>query len=358
LRAYVIAGLLLLLIFGSIGGYLYRQFSLVSDAGFTTPPVTTTAATATLEQWNTKLAAIGTLRAVRGVDLSAEASGTVISVDVKSGDRVGRGELLVALNTSVERASRENQAASLELARLLYERDQQLIKQKSIPQSQYDRARADLESAVARLAETEALLENKRIRAPFAGTIGIVHARVGDYLRPGDPVTTLQDLSSLEIDFTVPARYYPLLKPGQAISVRVDAHPQRVFSARLTAIDAKADSDTRNLLLRATLDEASGLLPGMFAQLELDLGNTRSLVTLPETAVTYSLQGNIVYVLEDDGEGFIARPRVVATGDVRDGRVAILDGLEAGLIVASSGQNKLSRGARVVIDEAVALDGL
>lgn len=358
MRAYFIAALLLLLIFGGIGGYLYRQISLLSNADFTPPPVTITAATTQLESWNTQLAAIGTVRAVRGVDLSAEASGAVVAVDVSSGDRVQRGELLVRLNDSVERASRENQVAALELARLLYERDQQLIKQKSIPQSQYDRSRADLESAVARLAETEALLDNKRIRAPFAGTIGIVHARVGDYLRPGDPVTTLQDLSSLEIDFTVPARYYPLLQPGQAIAVRVDAYPGRSFAARLTAIDAKADSDTRNLLLRATLEPGSELLPGMFAQLDLDLGNSRTLVTLPETAVTYSLQGDTVFVLQDSEQGLVAQPRVVETGATRDGRVAILGGLEAGLRVASSGQNKLSRGVRVVIDDSVSLDGL
>lgn len=350
--------LLLVVIFGGIGGYLLRQFSALSSVDFSPPAVTVTAATAQLEEWHTELSAIGTLRAVRGVELSSETSGAVIAVDVASGDRVQRGELLVTLNDSVEQASRENQQAALELARLLFERDQQLIKQKTIPQSQYDRSRADLDSAMARLAETEALLDNKRIRAPFAGTVGIVHAKVGSYLQPGDPVTTLQDLSALEIDFTVPARHYPLLRLGQSIAVRVDALPERVFAATLQAIDATADADTRNLLLRASLEPDSGLLPGMFAQLTLNLGDNRSLATLPETAVTYSLQGNIVYALEQTGEHLVATPRVVTTGAVRDGRIAIMDGLEVGTLVASSGQNKLSRGTRVIIDDSVELEGL
>ncbi len=182
--------------------------------------------------------------------------------------------------------------------------------------------------------------------------------RVGSYLQPGDPVTTLQDLSALEIDFTVPVRHYPLLRLGQSIVMRVDALPERAFAATLQAIDSSADADTRNLLLRASLEPDSGLLPGMFAQLTLNLGDNRSLVTLPETAVTYSLQGNIVYVLEQTGEAMVATPRVVTTGAVRNGRIAILDGLEVGMLVASSGQNKLSRGTRVIIDDSVELEGL
>jgi membrane fusion protein (multidrug efflux system) len=197
------------------------------------------------------------------VELSAESSGEVTSVAIASGDKVRKGDLLVTLNDKLELASRENQIASLELARVLFQRDQKLIRQKSIPQSQYDRSRADLDQATAQLAETEARLDQKRIQAPFAGTIGIVQARVGSYLNPGDNITTLQDLSELEIDFTVPARYYPQLHAGQAIAVRVNAFPDQVFAATLQAIDAKVDADSNNLLLRATLAPGSDLLPGM-----------------------------------------------------------------------------------------------
>ncbi len=330
MRAYASAALLLLIIFGGISAYLYRQYSLMSTMDFSPGPVTVTAATAGTAHWDTILSAIGTIRAVHGVELSTESSGEVVAVDVRSGDKVRQGKLLVTLNSRVEEASRENQRASLELARLLFERDQQLVKQKSIPQSQYDRSKADLERAIAQLAETEARLDEKRIQAPFAGTVGIVHIRVGDYLNPGDRITTLQDLSQLEIDFNVPARYYALLRQGQAISVRVDAFPNRVFKATLQALDAKVDADTANLLLRASLEHDSNLLPGMFARLELSLGTPSELVTVPETAVTYSLQGDTVYVLEPGDNGLTATPRPVRTGDTRDSRVAILGGLAAG----------------------------
>lgn len=355
MRAYLTAALLLLVIFGAISTYLYRQFGNLSAMDFTPPPVTIAAATARSEQWDSLLMAIGTIRAVRGVELSTEASGEVIAVHVASGDRVQRGELLISLNDRLEKASRENQIASLELARVLFERDQQLIRQKSIPQSQYDRSKADLERAMAQLGETEARLDDKHIQAPFAGTIGILHVRVGSYLTPGDPITTLQDLSELEIDFTVPARYFPQLHHGQSLAVRVDAFPEKVFAATLQAVDAKVDAGTRNLLLRASLEKGSGLLPGMFAQLQLDLDNPRNLVTVPETAITYSPQGNSVYVLEEDGDGVTARPQVVSTGDTRNGRIAILDGLQAGARVVSAGQNKLFRGARVIVDDSVQL---
>ncbi len=357
MRAYLAAAALLLLIFGGIGGYLYRQFALLGTIDFRPPPVTVTAATARREQWDSLLTAIGTVRAVRGVELSAEESGEVTEVAVSSGQRVRKGELLVTLNDRVERASRENQIASLELAKLLFERDRQLIRQKSIPQSQYDRSKADLERATAQLAETEARLDNKQIQAPFAGTVGIVHTRVGDYLEAGDPITTLQDLTELEIDFTVPARYYARLRPGLAISLRVDAFPDQVFHATLQAMDAKVDAGTRNLLLRASLEPDTHLLPGMFAQLTIDLDAPRSLVTVPETAVTYSLQGNTVYVINGD-DALTVEPQVVATGETRDGRIAIVEGLAPGVRVVSSGQNKLFRGASVVIDESVQLGSL
>jgi membrane fusion protein (multidrug efflux system) len=358
LRAYLIAALLLLTIFGGIAGYLYRQFSALSGADFTPPPATIAASVATGEQWNSLLTAIGTIRAVRGVELSTEESGEVIAVDVRSGEQVEPGQLLITLNDKIEQASRESQIASLELARLLFERDQQLVKQKSIPQSQYDRSKADYERAIAQLAETEARLENKRIHAPFAGTAGIVHVQVGDYVVPGDAITTLQDLSELEIDFTVPARHYPRLRPGLVLDVRVAAFPDRTLQATLQALDASADPNSRNLLLRAGLEPDSGLLPGMFAELTMDLDSPSTVVTVPETAVTYSLQGSTVFVIEQGEEGLTVAPRVVRTGGTRDGRIAILEGLAEGARVVTAGQNKLFRGAPVVIDETVALEGL
>jgi membrane fusion protein (multidrug efflux system) len=356
LKAYLTAVVLLLLIFGSIGGYLYQRFSSFADMDFTPPPVTIAASEAMLATWDQTLSAVGTIQAVRGVELTSEASGEITKILFDSGDKVRKGQLLLVLNEEVELASRQNQIASVELAQILYNRDSTLIKQKSIPQAQYDRSRADLARARAQLLETEARLANKQIEAPFAGTMGIRRVDVGDYLSPGTVIATLQDHSELEIDFTVPARYAPKLKPGLPVSVRIDAYPDREFSATVVAIDARVDPNTRNVLLRARLDEVEGLIPGMFAVLEVDLGDRQELVTVPETAMTYALRGNTVYVIEDveDG-GLTATARVVVAGTVRDGKISVLEGLSAGERVVSVGQNKLYRGVRVVIDEDVNL---
>ena len=355
MRAYLVVFLILLVIFGSISGYLYRKFTVLSGKDFTPPPVTVAAASADAERWDLTLDAVGTIRAARGVELSTEASGEVTAITVESGATVQAGQLILTLKDDVEQASRERQIANLELARLLFERDQQLVKQKSIPQSQYDRSKADLDSATAQLAETEARLDNKRLHAPFAGTVGIIQVDVGDYVEPGTYITTLQDLTELEVDFNVPERHAPKLRAGQDIDVQVDAYPGKTFHATLQALDARVETGTRNLQLRAALDPGSGLLPGMFARLTIFLGETESVVTVPETAISYSLHGNTVYVVEQSDGALTVQPRVVATGKVQRGRIAVKGGLEAGEQVVTAGQNKLRRGTRIVIDESVAL---
>lgn len=356
LKAYIIVVVLLVVLFGAIGGYLYQRFATFASMDFTPPPVTIAASVANQETWQQKISAVGTIRSVNGIELTSETSGEIIDIKFQSGDRVNKGDVLVVLNDELERASRQNQVASLELAQILFDRDRALIEQKSIPQSQFDRARADLERAKAQLAETQARLANKRIEAPFSGVLGIRRVDVGDYLSPGTVIASLQDNSELEIDFTLPARFSPRLKAGLGIDVSVDAFPDREFRAHVTAVDARVDPGTRNVLLRAKLETTQGLVPGMFAELEVDLGLVQQVVTVPETAMTYALQGNTVYVIEttEDG-GKTAVPRVVEAGTVRAGRVAVLSGLSAGEQVVSVGQNKLYRGVRVVVDEAVTL---
>ncbi len=356
MKAYIVVICLLLVIFGSIGGYLYQRFSAFADMDFTPPPVTVAVSTAALESWDETLNAVGTVQAVRGIQLTSETSGEITRILFDSGDRVTTGQLLLVLNDEIEIASRQNQIASLELAELLYARDSALINQKTIPQTQFDRTRADLERTRAQLAETEARLANKRIEAPFSGMIGIRRVDVGDYLSPGTLIATLQDHSELEIDFTLPARHAQKPRAGLRVSVRVDAFPDRRFAAVVTAVDSRVDPDTRNVLLRARLEQADGLLPGMFAVLDVDLGDRQQVIAIPETAMTYALQGNTVYVVETAENGELtATAKIVRAGRVRDSKVAVLEGLNAGDRVVSVGQNKLYRGVRVVIDEDVAL---
>ncbi len=356
MKAYLFVIALLLVIFGSIGGYLYTKFSAMASQDFTPPPVTTAATAAQAQTWNSYLEAVGTIRAVRGVELTSETSGEITAIEFDSGDSVEAGKLLLVLNDEVEQAARQNEIASLELAEILFERDAKLVKQNSIPQSQYDRSRADLARARAQLAETEARIRNKRIHAPFSGSIGIRRVDIGDYISPGTVIATLQDRSQLEVDFTLPARYTPQLRPGLPMSLSVGAFPDRSFAAELAALDSAVDPGTRNLLLRARVLDNESLLPGMFAILRVDLQREQQVITVPETAVTYSLQGNTIFVIEEAEDGGLAADsRIVEVGETRDGRTAILTNLEAGERVATVGQNKLYRGVRVVIDEAVEL---
>ncbi|PLW70124.1 efflux RND transporter periplasmic adaptor subunit [Pseudohalioglobus lutimaris] len=350
MRAYFYVALLLLLLFGGISGYLYNTFSTLASMDFTPPPVRVAVATAREETWPSTLAAVGSIRATRGVNLAAETSGEIINISVNSGEQVVAGQLLLTLNDSVEQASLRRARANLVLARQLFERDASLIRQQSIPQSQLDRSRADLDVAIASLAEIEAQLDNKRIVAPFAGSVGIIDVKRGDYIENGTAITTLQDLRELEIDFSVPARHFPSLRKGLPITVRT-ASSDRSYAAILEAVDVAVDPGTRNLALRAALQESDGLLPGMFAELRIDLQQPRQVITLPETAVSYSLQGDTVFAVEEDADGLLVNPRVVKTGVVRDGRIAISSGVMVGDRIASVGQNKLYRGARIVAED-------
>ncbi|HEY7776456.1 MAG TPA: efflux RND transporter periplasmic adaptor subunit [Kineobactrum sp.] len=351
MRAYLIATLLLIAIFGAISGYLYNRISGLASQDFAPPPLIVAAAIADTARWPETLAATGTIRSRRGVELSTEESGEIIRIDVRSGDTVRTGQLLIQLNDRAEVASRERQRAAVELARLLFERDAKLLQQKSVPQSQYDRSRANLDVALAELSETEALLAYKALRAPFDGTVGIIDARVGDYVNAGTRIASLQDLAALEVDFTVPARYAPQLRSGLELGVTVPGFGDRVFRASLQSLDTEVDEDTRSLLLRASIEPATGLLPGMFASITIDLGRALEQVSVPETAITHATVGSTLYVIESSAEGLQAIPRVVRTGAAKDGRIAIIEGLEAGERVVIAGQNKLFRGAVVEIDD-------
>jgi len=357
LRSYAATIAALLIIFGSIAGYIYLQSSGSANAGYAPPPVVIAAATARSENWDQYLDSVGTIKAVHGVELSSETSGQIIALHFDSGDVVAKGDLLLVLNDTVEQASKLNQIASLDLAKVLHQRDAKLVQQKSIPQSQYDRSRADLQRAQAQLTETQARLSQKRITAPFDGTLGIRRVDIGDYVSPGTVIASIQDLSELEVDFTLPSQAGPLLAKGQHITVSAAVYPGQQFKATLFALDSKIDTNTRNIAVRAKLAPGSNLLPGTFATLRIALQREQMLVTVPETAVTYSLHGNTVFIISPttDSRSLTQEPVIVEVGEVRDGRIAILSGVVAGQQVVAAGQNKLYRGARVAIDKEVEL---
>ena len=350
MRAYLVAIVLLLVMLGGTAFFVFQRFAGMADGGFDAPPVSIAAGVAEERPYRELIEAVGTVRAARGILLSAETSGDITAIHASSGSQVEARQPLFDIDDELERATRNRLEARLQLARQLYERDARLILENSIPQSQLDQSSADLRAAEAELAEIDAVLKNKRIVAPFAGRLGIMQVRLGDYVEAADPLVTLQDVSRLEVDFSVPDRYAPLMQPGLEISLKVAAFPDQSFPAFLEAIDARVDENTRNLLLRARIEESGGLLPGMFARLKIDLDREVRRVFVPETAVTYSLQGNLIYVIEEGDAGLIVSPRIVATAEAVGGEVVITRGIEDGEQVVIAGQNKLYPGAAVQID--------
>lgn len=327
------------------------------------PPVSVTATDAVQRDWQSRLPAIGTLRAVQGVTVTAEVSGIVRSILFVSGDKVKRDQPILQMDDDVEQATLRSAEADLGLAKVEYERGRNLIDRQAISRSDYDRLAAQLNRSTATVAQLRAALAKKRILAPFDGTAGIRRVDVGDYVSPGTEIVTLQDLSTLLVDFFLPEQDFPLLKTGQAVSVRVAAYPGQSFEARIEAISPRVDNETRNLLVRASMANPDGkLLPGMFANLEVQLPDSAPRIVVPETAVAFTLYGNSVYVVgpqkdkdgkaktDDKGQPALAvERRYVKTGERREGNVVIIEGLKAGEQVVTSGQLKLDSGTPVAI---------
>lgn len=351
----------------------YKGFSIYQQIQmFSAPqPAISVAATRAAEQpWQSRLPAIGTLKAFQGVDLTTEVQGTVKEVLFQSGETVTLGQPLLQLDSSVERAILATAEASRALARVEYQRGQDLIRRQAISKSEFDRLNAELLKAEASVAQLKAELDKKRILAPFAGTIGIRQVDTGDYLSPGTPFATLQDLSRLYVDFFLPEQEYPRLAIGQRVRLSVAAYPDAVFEGAISALNPKVEETTRNVQVRAMLANPDNrLLPGMFANLDVLLPGEKPQIVVPETAITYTLYGNSVYVINEqkDAQGAVVKDsqgraqlvverRFVETGERRDGQVLVLKGLKAGEQVVTAGQLKLDNGAHVAIVEDQTLD--
>lgn len=359
--------LLIVLILGGIKAFsIYKQVQMFSQPR---PPVSVAAAQAELRQWQERLPAVGSLKAYQGVELSLEVAGTVKSLHFESGQQVKAGQLLLQLDSDQETALLGTAQADLGLAKVDFGRGSQLVGDSAISRGEFDRLTAQYRRNQAVVEQLKAALAKKSISAPFSGTIGIRQVDVGAYLASGTVIATLQDLSSLYVDFNVPEQALPHLSLGQRVLAQVAAYPDQTFSASLSAINPKVEESTRNLLVRATLANPEGkLLPGMFTSLQVLLPDPQPLVVVPENAITYTLYGNSVYrVSEKKGEDgqpqrdangqpkLIAEQLTVQTGERREGWVVVLKGLQAGDQVVTAGQLKLSPGAAIRISADNAL---
>ncbi|MBM9484744.1 efflux RND transporter periplasmic adaptor subunit [Pseudomonas sp. ICBG1301] len=344
----------------------YKAYSIYQQVqGFSTPrpPVSVAVVTAQEQTWQERLPAVGSLKALRGVNLSLEIAGTVKDVQFESGQTVKVGQPLVQLDSAVEQALLETAQADLGLAKLDFGRGSQLVGDRAISKGEFDRLSAQLQKNLATVNQLKASLAKKHVLAPFGGVIGIRQVDVGDYLASGTVIATLQDLSSLYVDFYLPEQSVPKVAIGQGVQVEVSAYPQQAFPGTISAINPKVESTTRNMLVRATLANPDNkLLPGMFASLRVLLPDPKVEIVLPESAITFTLYGNSVYAITqkkaDDGSVekdannqpvLIAERRFVETGERRGGLVLITRGLKNGDQVVSAGQLKLDTGTPVAI---------
>ena len=359
IKRFILVILLLVVMFGGIFGWKYfAGQKMAAMMAAPPPPATIASAAVQLESWQPFLYSVGSVVATQGVFVTTEVPGQVEKILFESGHQVAAGDVILHLDDSVDEADLEGLIAQLNLARLQFERARKLLKDRSVSQSEYDQSRAQLDSAEATVASKRAVIAKKKIRAPFSGQLGIREVDVGEYLSPGARIVPLQALDPVYVDYTLPERHFDQLAVGQGVRVEVQAYPERVFEGSISAINPGIDPGTRSVRLRATLDNPEQLLrPGMFAEVRTVLAARDDILTLPRTAVTYNPYGESVFVIvEQDGQQGVQNRRI-RTGEVREGRVEIIDGLQAGEQVVSAGQVKLRNGQAVNIDNSVTLDG-
>ncbi len=366
IKRFVIVGILLAVVFGGLAVFQYvlkPMFIAQFVANLKPPPVTISATKAKLTPWQPTLTTIGTLQATRGVSVSPLVGGRVKSINFKSGQQVTVGTLLVTLDDSIEQAQLKEAQSALKLSELDLQRGLELYQKNNYPKASLDKARAQRDQNEAKVESLRATIKQKKIHAPFTGRLGIRQINLGQYLSPGTAIVPLQALDPIFVNFSLPETDLPKLEVGQTVTLTVDGYPGDDFQGQITSIDAEVNQSTRNILVQATLrNPGSKLLPGMFANVDVLYAAEIKRVTVPQTAISYSLYGDTVFVItsgkpeKPGGKAVMTvQRRSVKVGPRRGDVVAILSGLKAGDTVATSGQIKLRNGARVTINNSVEL---
>jgi len=358
LMMLVLVGVVLGGLFGFkafVGGKIKEAMASMADL-----PQTVSAAKAASSDWQPRIDAVGSLRAVRGSELSLEVAGVVEEITFQSGDEVQAGQVLLRLRSDDDVAKLQSLEATAQLAQITYDRDVKQFKAQAISQAIVDNDEANLRNAKAQVAQQKAMVDKKTLRAPFAGRLGLRQVDLGQFLSAGTVIATLQSLDPIFVDFLLPQQSVAQLSVGQTVRVKVDAFLGREFAGKITAINPKVETASRNIQVRATLpNRDQKLLPGMFATVELETGAPQRLVTLPQTAVSYNPYGSLVYIVDDKAKDAGGKPQLVArqvfvtTGATRGDQVAILKGVSEGDTVVTSGQVKLRNGVPLAIDNRI-----
>jgi len=351
-------------LFGLVFGFQVFKAKMIEKAmaALRSPPQTVSTTMATEQDWQSQLEAVGSLRAVKGADLSLEVSGIVDAISFDSGDDVQAGAVLVRLRSSDDLAKLQSLQASAELALINYNRDVKQLAVKAVAQATVDTDEANLKSFRAQVAEQQAIVEKKTLKAPFAGHLGLRQVDLGQYLTAGTTVVTLQALDPIYVDFFLPQQALEQISVNQPVTARIDTYPGQTFTGTISAVNPKVDTNTRNVQIRATLSNPDHrLLPGMYATVDVTVGAPHKYVTLPQTSITFSSYGDTVYVV-DKQQGttgangppqLVARQTFVTTGPTRGDQIVVLKGVDPGDTVVTAGQVKLRNGSPVVINNSV-----
>jgi multidrug efflux system membrane fusion protein len=356
-RWFMIVGLSLALLVGALVGFNAFRAHMIAQffANNKPPPITVSVAEAKSEVVPNLLTAVGDLAAVHQVNVTSDVSGRVTEILFSPGARVAAGTPLVQLFDGPDQGDLANFKAQATVAQLSLDRAKQLAARQFGPQATVDQAQAAYDQAMAGIAKTEAIISQKLVRAPFEGELGVRHVEVGQYLTAGTAIVSLTDLSELYANFTVPEKDSGQLTVGQTVRLGVDAYPGRTFEGKITTIEPQVAIETRNIRVQATIANPEHILkPGMFVTTTVVLPDKPPVVTVPETAVDYTLYGDSVFLItekkEADGKTTFSAVRTfVQSGNRVNGRSEILKGVKAGDRVVAVGQLKLQSGAAVTI---------
>ncbi len=353
----------LIIVIAVLGGIKGAQIGalIASGENFTEPPLTVNAAEVSLQTWDSELHTVGAFEAVEGVTVSAEQPGAVTAIEFQSGTEVAVGELLVQQDIATERAQLREAESAIALGELDLQRSRQLLTTQAGSQAAFDSADAALQQARARADSIRANIERKTIRAPFAGRLGIRQVNLGQVLREGDPIVSLQTLDPILLNFVLPQRHYNQLQTGLTVSAYtdslLDALEPQALSGFITTINPEVDASTRNLAVQATLPNSAGkVLPGMSASVAVVLPQPEQVLAIPASAVLNAAYGDSVYIIESAGGGQTVRQQFVRLGRQQGDFVAVETGLEAGQQVVTTGVFKLRNGQAVSIDNTLQPD--
>ena len=394
IKRFIIAFVLLVLVCGGIVGFnLFRDKAIQQYFAAMKPPATTVSTTVVKPMsWTPGIDAIGTVSAVRGVDLTVETAGIVKDILFQANDKVEAGAVVLLLDVAVVRADLEALKTQAALDQTALKRALELQKRGVGSDVTLDTARATASASASQVAKQQAVLDQKQLTAPFKGTVGIPKIDLGQYLSPGTAVVTLQDLDTMRVDFSVPEQQLPLLKIGQTVRLGIGGGDGDMpFAGSVRGINPKIDPTSRLVTVRAEVANTEGKLsPGQFVQVRVELPEENNVLALPQTALTSSLYGDFVFVVHEakaaadkapsakpDAEAATAKPGekpaaepakptaeggkpelVLAQVFVKPGRhnagmVEILEGIAAGDQVVTAGQNRLSNGMPVVVDNTI-----